>query len=63
MYQLALEVGVDSVMVDGSAMAYDDNLAFTRRMVQLAQVMSASEFRHVLKRTLAATVAYMAERR
>jgi fructose/tagatose bisphosphate aldolase len=37
-----LEVGVDSVMVDGSAMPYEDNLAFTRRMVQLAQVMSRS---------------------
>jgi hypothetical protein len=27
--RLALELGVDSVMVDGSAMPYDDNVAWT----------------------------------
>ena len=32
---LAIEGGVDSVMVDGSSMCFEDNIEFTRKMVRL----------------------------
>jgi len=37
--EMALKAGVSSVMADGSALPFEDNLAFTRRMVGLAVSM------------------------
>lgn len=34
--RLALDCGVDSIMVDGSHLPLHENIAFTKRMVQLA---------------------------
>lgn len=38
----ALDAGLSSVMADGSHLAYDDNLAFTRDMVNLAHAQEAA---------------------
>ena len=37
--EMALKAGVSSVMADGSALPFEDNLAFTRRTVRLAASM------------------------
>jgi len=40
--QMALTSGVQSVMADGSAMPYDENIAFTKAMAQLAHTQGTS---------------------
>ncbi len=37
--QMALRLGVDSVMCDGSALPYEENVAWTARMAAMAHAL------------------------